>query len=273
MIVSVVQFSTKSVEDIGGRGVALVEKALKDKPWLIILQELFNTIYFPQYEDKRYFCHAEEIPGKTTDRIVKVLEGSGAVVVAPVFEKDGESYYCSAAIVDAKVGVVGAYRKLHIPSVPALHETYYFKPGNRGHMVFDTRAGKLAVMLCYDRHFPESARLYGLHGVDVVCVAAATPKSARDIWFAEMRAHAFSNGYTLACSNRSGTEEGIDFLGSSFVCDHRGEVLGRAGEDEDAVISVEIDVNTARKVRSQSPFYRDRRPSEYKDVVKDESKP
>ena len=267
MIVSVVQFSTESVEDIGGRGVALVEKALKDKPGLVILQELFNTIYFPQYEDKRYFCHAEDIPGKTTDRIMKVLDGSSAVVVAPVFEKDGESYFCSAAILDARDGVVGVYRKLHIPSVPALHENYYFKPGDRGHMVFDTRAGKLAVMLCYDRHFPETARLYGLQGADVVCVAAATPKSARNIWLAEMRAHAFSNAYILACSNRSGKEDGIDFLGSSFVCDHRGEVLGRAGEDEDAVISVEIDIEAVRKARLKSPFCRDRRPSEYEDLV------
>jgi N-carbamoylputrescine amidase len=268
MIVSVVQFSTESVDDIGGRGIALVEQALKDKPELIVLQELFNTIYFPQYGEKRYFCHAEEIPGKTTDRIMKAIGGSNTVVVAPLFEKEGESYYCSAAIVDAKDGVVGVYRKLHIPSVPTLHETYFFRPGDRGHMVFDTRSGKLAVMLCYDRHFPESARLYGLQGADLLCVAAATPKGARNIWHAEMRAHAFSNAYILACSNRCGTEDELEFLGSSFICDHRGEVLGSAGEDEDAVVSVEVDLDAAREARLKSPFYRDRRPPEYEAVVR-----
>ena len=268
MIVSVVQFSTGSVEDIGERGVSLVEEALKDKPRLILLQELFNTIYFPQYEDKRYFCHTEEIPGKTTDRIMKVIGGSVTVVVAPVFEKENESYYCSAAIVDSKEGVVGVYRKLHIPSVPGLHETYYFKPGDRGHVVFDTRAGKLAVMLCYDRHFPESARLYGLHRADIVCVAAATPKSARNIWLAEMRAHAFSNGFHLACSNRSGTEDGIEFLGSSFICDNRGELLAQAGQNEDAIISADLDIDSARKTRANSSFFRDRRPSEYGDIAR-----
>ena len=267
MIVSVVQFSTESLEQIGERGASLVNEALKDKPRLILLQELFNTIYFPQYEDKRYFCSAEEIPGKTTDRIMKAIAGSDAVVVVPVFEKAGESYYCSAAIVDSKKGVVGVYRKLHIPSVSGLYETYYFKPGDKGHMVFDTRAGKLAVMLCYDRHFPESARIYGLHGVDIVCVAAATPKSARNIWLAEMRAHSFSNGYILACANRSGTEDSIEFLGSSFICDNRGEVLSQAGEDEDAVISTDVDIDAARAARSQSPFFKDRRPSEYKDAA------
>ena len=268
MIISVVQFSTGSVEDIGERGASLVEEALNDKPRIILLQELFNTIYFPQYEDKRYFCHAEEIPGKSTGLIMKAIGGSDTVVVAPIFEKENESYYCSAAIVDSKEGVVGVYRKLHIPSVPGLHETYYFKPGDRGHMVFDTRAGRLAVMLCYDRHFPESARLYGLQGADIVCVAAATPKSARNIWLAEMRAHAFSNGYHLACSNRSGKEDGTEFLGSSFICDNRGEVLSQAGEDEDAVISTEVDIDAARAARSHSPFYRDRRPPEYKGITR-----
>jgi predicted amidohydrolase len=268
MIVSVVQYSSRSVEDIAERGLALVEKALKDKPGLILLQELFNTIYFPQYKDKRYFCHAEEIPGKTTDRIMKVIGGVDTVVVAPIFEKEGESYYCSAAVIDGRDGVIGVYRKLHIPSVPSLHEIYYFREGDRGHAVFDTRAGRLAVMLCYDRHFPESARLYGLQGADMVCVAAATPKSARDIWFAEMRTHAFSNGYVLACSNRCGREDGIEFLGSSFVCDYRGEVLARAGEDEDRVLSVDVDIVAAREARTNSPFYRDRRPLEYADLVR-----
>jgi N-carbamoylputrescine amidase len=268
MIVSVVQFSTGTVEDIGERGISLIEAALKDKPRLILLQELFNTIYFPQYEDKRYFCHAEEIPGKTTDRILKAIRGTDIVVVVPIFEKEDESYYCSAVIVDSRDGVIGVYRKLHIPSVPGLYETYYFKPGDSGHRVFETKAGLLAVMLCYDRHFPESARLYGLHGADIVCVAAATPKSARNIWLAEMRAHAFSNGYHLACANRSGTEDSIEFLGTSFICDNRGLVLAQAGESEDVVISAELDIDSAREARIQSPFFRDRRPSEYGDVAR-----
>ncbi len=268
MIVSVVQFSTDGVEDIGEKGVSLVAEALKEKPGLILLQELFNTIYFPQYETKRHFCYAEEIPGKTTDRLLQVIRNTDTVVVAPLFEIEDESYYCSAAIVDSRDGIIGVYRKLHIPSVPGLHEDLFFKPGDRGHRIFKTRAGDLAVMLCYDRHYPESARIYGIGGADILCVGAATPKSARDIWLAEMRAHAFSNGYHLACSNRTGTEDGIEFLGTSFICDNRGAVLAQADEDGDRIIHAEIDIVSARREREKSPFYRDRRPSLYGDLAR-----
>jgi N-carbamoylputrescine amidase len=268
MIISVVQFGTQGSEDIAEKAMALVETALKEKPGLVVLQELFNTTYFPQYEDKRHFCHAEPVPGRTTDRILQIIGGTNTVVVAPLFEKEGESYFCSAAIVDATSGVIGVYRKLHIPSVPKLHETYFFKPGNTGHPVFKTPAGNLAVMLCYDRHFPESARLYGLAGADILCVSAATPKGARSIWLPEMRAHAFSNGCYLACANRSGTEDDIQFLGSSFICDFKGEVLSQAGEDEDTIIHGEIDIGRARELRKNSPFFRDRRPELYGDIAR-----
>jgi N-carbamoylputrescine amidase len=266
MIVSVVQYGTQGVDEIAEKGMAMIEAALDDKPGLIVLQELFNTAYFPQYKDKRHFCHGEPIPGKTTERILKVIGGTSTVVVAPIFEKEGESYFCSAAIIDARNGVIGVYRKLHIPSVPTIHENYFFKPGDHGHAVFETEAGTLGIMLCYDRHFPESARLYGLAGADILCVAAATPKSARDIWFTEMRAHAFSNRYHLACANRSGTEDDIQFLGTSFICDPGGRVLAQAGEDEDAVIHAEVDIDGARESRKNSPFYRDRRPGQYEGI-------
>jgi predicted amidohydrolase len=159
------------------------------------------------------------------------------VVAVPIFEKEDGSYYCSAVIVDSRDGVIGVYR-------------------NR------------AVMICYDRHFPESAWLYGLHGADIVCVAAATSKSARNIWLAEMRVHAFSNGYHLACANRSGTEDSIEFLGTSSIRYNRGLVLAQAGESEDVVISAELDIDSAGETRIQSPFFRDRRPSEYGDVAR-----
>jgi N-carbamoylputrescine amidase len=118
-------------------------------------------------------------------------------------------------------------------------------------------------MLCYDRHFPESARLYGLKGADLLCVAAATPKSAEKIWLTEMQAHAFSNVLYLACSNRCGREDSIDFLGRSFICDYRGSPVVQAGVDKDEIITAEIDIEKAREARRESPFYRDRRPVLY----------
>jgi len=263
MVVSTVQFKTGDTEHIREKGLSLIREALKDKPDFILLQEFFPTIYFPQYKKEEFFGLAEEIPGKTTESIYKVIKGSNTTVIAPVFERAGNNYFCSAAVIHARDGIIGTYRKLHIPSVEGIHETYYFKYGDTGHKIIQTEKSKIAIMLCYDRHFPESARLYGLGGVDILFIAAATPKGARNIWSAEMRAHAFSNVFYLVCANRAGTEDKIEFLGRSFICDYRGNVLAEAGEDADEIVTADINIDEALEARRQSAFYRDRRPELY----------
>jgi len=269
MIVACVQFKTGGIDSIREKAYSLIEKALVLKPDLIVLQELFTTVYFPQYRDESYFKLAEEIPGPVTEGIRKIVSGTKAVVVAPLFEKWGPWHYCSAAVVDAGEGTIGTYRKLHIPTVKDLNEDYYFKPGDLGYRTFDTTHGRIGIMLCYDRHFPESARIYGLKDVDILVVGAATPKSARPIWLTEMQAHAFSNAFTLSCANRSGTEDKIEFLGTSFICDHKGSVLARAGEEGDEIITAELNIEEARKSRKGLAFYRDRRPELYAELALD----
>jgi N-carbamoylputrescine amidase len=207
------------------------------------------------------------IPGETTDRVFQVIRGRETTVIVPLFEKAGESFYCSAALVNSKGSVSGVYRKLHLPSVKGLHENFFFKNGDSGHMIFHTPKAEVGIMLCYDRHFPESARLYGLKGAELLCVAAATPKSAEKIWLTEMQAHAFSNVLYLACSNRCGREDSIDFLGRSFICDYRGSPVAQAGADKDEIITAEIDIEKARMARRESPFYRDRRPALYGEIT------
>ncbi len=267
MLVSAIQFKTGNSRDIGEKGLSLIEEALKEKPDFILLHELFNTVYFPQYRGEEYFRLAEEIPGETTGKISSLIRGTGTTVIASLFEREKKNHYLSAAVISGAEGVVGTYRKLHIPTVAGIHEPYYFKPGDRGHRLFRTPKATIAIMLCYDRHFPESARVYGLGDADILFVAASTPKSARNIWYTEMQAHAFSNLYYLVCANRSGTEDGIEFLGRSFICDYLGNIIREASEDSDEIIHAEIDLDAARKARHESAFYRDRRPQLYRRVT------
>jgi N-carbamoylputrescine amidase len=267
MLLAAIQFKTRGVKDIREKGLSMIEKALKRKPDFILLHELFNTIYFPQYRAEEYFRLAEEIPGETTEKIASLIRGTGATVIASIFEREDKNHYLSAAVVDPDIGVIGTYRKLHIPTIPGIYETYYFKPGDKGHVVFRAQKANISIMLCYDRHFPESARIYGLKGADILFVSAATPKSARHIWYIEMQAHAFSNLYYLVCANRCGTEGGIDFLGRSFICDYRGKIMEEASEDKDEIIYAEVDIDEARKARLESAFYRDRHPELYREVA------
>ncbi|KPJ81639.1 MAG: hypothetical protein AMS17_19445 [Spirochaetes bacterium DG_61] len=266
MIISAVQFRTGDAENIEEKGLFFIEKALKEKPDFIVLQEFFNTIYFPQYMDDKHFSLAAPIPGKLTDKVLRIIKGSETTVIAPIFERSGSEYYCSAAVLDSRDGYLGTYRKLHIPSVESIFETYFFKEGDVGHRVFKLRQVNIAVMLCYDRHFPESARIYGLKDADVIFVCSATPKAARKVWLIELQAHAFSNAIPVACANRTGTEDKIEFLGTSVICDHKGGIIAKADEDEDEIITAELNVDEVRKAKKELSFYKDRRPQLYKSL-------
>ena len=270
---SVIQFSTEGfddIKDIKEKAFGLIKNAVDKNSDFIVLPEIFTTKYFPQYKDDSSFGFAETIPGPSTDEILKIIKDKPTTVIASIYEidKDNNSYYCSAAILNGKKGYIGKYRKLHIPSAQGIHEVYFFKPGNLGHMVFEVSGIKIAVMLCYDRHFSESARIYGLKDVDILFVCSATPESARHIWQSELCTHAYMNGYYVACANKSGREDKIKFLGTSLICDFKGELINKAKEDEDIILTAEIDIDKARNHRKALSFYRDRRPGLYGDIIK-----
>jgi len=267
MIVSAIQFKTEGTRDIKEKAFGLIEDALKDNPDFIVLPELFETIYFPQYKDENYFKLAESIPGETTRKILDLIKGKDTIVIAPVFERSKDGYFCSCQIIDSKKGFLGNYRKLHIPSGRNIYETYYFKKGNLGHKTFTTRKANISIMLCYDRHFPESARIYGLKNTDILFVSAATPDHAKNIWSVELQAHAYLNGYWVVCSNRSGKEDKISFLGSSLVCNYRGEIDKKAGEASDEILKAYLNIEESRRARKELTFYNDRRPEIYQEII------
>ena len=268
---AVIQFSTEGIDNIKDKAYSLIENAAKENPDFIVLPEIFTTKYFPQYEDDSFFKLAEPIPGPTTDEILKIIKGKPTTVVASIYEyeQNNNSYFCSAAILNGKNGYLGKYRKLHIPSAQGIHETYFFKPGDLGHLVFNTDKARIAVMLCYDRHFAESARIYGLKNIDILFICSATPISAKPVWQSELCSHAYMNGYYVACANRAGVEDNIKFLGNSLIFDYKGELINKAEEDEEKIIISEIDIEEARNYRKNLTFYKDRRPSLYKEIIKE----
>jgi len=268
---ALIQFSTEGVSNIKEKAYSLIEEAVKENPDFIVLPEIFTTRYFPQFKDDSSFELAETIPGPTTDEIFELIKGKAVTIIASIYEyeKESDSYFCSAAILNGDKGYLGKYRKLHIPSAPSIHEVYFFKPGDLGHVVFETEKAKFSVMLCYDRHFPESARIYGLKNVDILFVCSATPISAKPVWQSELCSHAYINGYYVACANRVGIEDNIKFLGNSLVCDYRGELKGTAGDNEEKIIVTDVDIDEARNYREKLTFYSDRRPSLYKDLAKE----
>jgi len=250
----------------------LIEEAASQGSQITCLQELFSGPYFCQVQDTKWYGHVEPIPGPTTERMQGVAKKHSMVLVLPLYEEDAPGiYYNTAVVIDADGTLLGKYRKTHIPQLPGFWEKFYFRPGNLGYPVFETMYGRVGVYICYDRHFPEGARVLGLNGAEIVYIPSATSRGlSMHLWHIEQTAHAIANGYFVGTINRVGQETELgpnDFYGSSYFCDPRGKIIAQASDTEEEVLVADLDLDIVRQVRNEWQFYRDRRPDAYGKIV------
>ena len=248
--------------------VAMIEEAAGRGAEVVCLQEIFFGPYFCAQQEPKWFETAEPDDGPTVQTMRELARKHELVLVVPFFEKEFEGvFYNTAVVIDADGTVVGKYRKTHIPQVgPIFWEKYFFKPGNLGYPVFDTRVGRVGVFICYDRHFPEPARMLGLQGAQLTFNPSATVESlSRYLWQLEQPAHAVANGFFVGAINRVGEElvEGARFYGTSYFCDPRGQIVAQASDREDEVLVADLDLAMVDEVRTLWQFFRDRRPETY----------
>ncbi|ADU29576.1 nitrilase-related carbon-nitrogen hydrolase [Evansella cellulosilytica] len=259
--------------------IKLVKEAKQKGAQIVCLQEIFYGPYFCTEQSTKWYEAAEEIPnGPTTKLFQELAKELSIVIILPIYEREGiATYYNTAAVIDADGSYLGKYRKTHIPHVGVeaegcgFWEKYYFKPGNLGYQVFDTAFAKVGVYICYDRHFPEGARLLGLKGAEIVFNPSATVAGLSEyLWKLEQPAHAVANGYYLGAINRVGVEAPWnmgEFYGQSYLVDPRGSFVSTGSRDSDEVIIGEMDKKMIREVRDTWQFYRDRRPETYEEMT------
>lgn len=252
--------------------IPLIEEAGKAGVQILCLQEIFDGPYFCCSQDKRWYAAAEAVPGPMTDLMSEYAKKYSMVIVVPTFEREQAGvYYNTAAVIDADGKYLGKYRKNHIPQTSGFWEKFFFKPGNLGYPVFETAYANVGVYICYDRHFPEGARLLGLNGAEIVMNPSATVAGlSQYLWKLEQPAHAVANGYFMGCINRVGTEAPWNigkFYGSSYFVDPRGAFLAEGSEDKDELITADMDLDVIEEVRQVWQFYRDRRPETYDEMV------
>jgi N-carbamoylputrescine amidase len=265
------------------KAVTGIRQAAKAGAHLVCLQELFRTPYFCQKQDPSLFDLAETIPGPSTERLGKVARESSLVVVASLFEHRAAGVYHNTAVVfDADGELCGLYRKMHIPDDPLFFEKYYFTPGDLGFRAFDTKVGRIGVLVCWDQWYPEAARLTALQGAGILLYPTAIGWHPREkeqhgqrqhqAWELIQRSHAVANGVFVAAANRVGhegaTNGGLEFWGASFVSDPFGEVLARASHDREEVLLVECDLRRLEETRRNWPFLRDRRIDAYSGLTR-----
>ena len=255
-----------------------IEKAAGRGAGIVALQELFDTTYFCREVDSRFFERAVSVPGPVTERFSALAKKLGVVLLLPLFERKAAGVYFNTLVVIEKDGTIaGIYRKMHIPDDPGFYEKYYFTPGDLGFKVFETTAGKIGTLICWDQWFPEAARLAALKGAELLVYPTAigtlpdeneTEKSGfMDAWKTIQRSHAIANGVFVASINRTGNEGGSRFWGNSFVCGPFGEMIDEAGEEE-GILTTKLDFGIIEKQRQTWPFFRDRRIDAYKNLLK-----
>jgi len=262
----------------------LSEQAAQQGAQIICTPELFRSQYFCQSEDYENFKLAETIPGPTTDAFQKLARSRGVVVIVSVFEKRAPGvYHNSAAVIDADGSLLGLYRKMHIPDDPLYYEKFYFTPGDLGFRAWQTRHGKIGVLICWDQWYPEGARLTALRGAEILFYPTAIGwhpsekvtdgQDQHSAWETIQRSHAVANGCYVAVANRTGLEtpaggEGLEFWGQSFVAGTAGQILARATVDREELLMASVDLGKLDVTRTHWPFLRDRRVDAYADLTK-----
>src|SRR5712675_2537740 len=228
--------------------IPLIEEAGKKGVQILCLQEIFNTPYFCPGQDRAWYESAESIPGPTTERMAEYAKKYNMVLIVPVYEKEQAGVlYNTAAVIDADGSYLGKYRKNHIPHTSGFWEKFFFKPGNLGYPVFQTKYAKVGVYICYDRHFPDGARCLGLNGAEIVYNPSATVAGlSQYLWKLEQPAHAVANQYFVGAINRPGFEEPWrigEFYGQNYFCTPRGQMLTVGKRDADDIVIADLDLD------------------------------
>lgn len=257
----------------------LVRESAQKGARIILLQELFEDLYFFQEEKPEYIQKAQALADndavKHFSKIARELE-----VVLPIsfFEKQNQARFNTVAVIDADGAILGTYRKIHIPDGPGYEEKYYFNPGDTGFKVWKTRYAKIGVGICWDQWFPETARCLAVMGAEILFFPTAIGSEppdpdydSRDHWQTVMRGHSAANIMPVVASNRVGTEifenSEITFYGSSFITDNKGQFLSTMDRDSQGVLVEEIDLEVCQNERDAWGLFRDRRPSQYSPLM------
>lgn len=263
------------------KAAAMAREAARAGAKIVCFPEIANTIYFCYDLDPKYFVFAEPMDGPSVQQMQAVARETGVLIVYPFYELDEGQRFNTAVVIGPEGDLYGKYRKSSIPTMtPAKgakespsDEKFFFAPNTLGFPVFDTPFGiRIGLLICYDRHFPEAARVLGLRGADLVLVPTATFRPwVREVWEIELRAHAIANNYYVGGVNKVGLDErGAPdrwHFGSSLFIDPRGQVLVRAGDQHDEIVYADIDRSLVQETRERWGFFRERRPDLYGPVV------
>jgi N-carbamoylputrescine amidase len=245
------------------KAVRMGQLAAEKGAQIICFQELFNTHWFPRDIHEDNFLLAEDLDGPTVAAMRTLAKGKGVALICPFFERAGDLYFNTAAVIDQRGEIAGTYRKIHIPQISLWEERSYFSPGDKGFPVFDLGLAKIGVQICWDNFFPEGTRMLALQGAQIVFAPTAAAFASQQRWLKVLAANAIVNGLFVIRVNRVGNEPKQDFYGMSFCISPEGDLVDEPTGLQEGIFLVEIALDEISRVRKEWPFLKDRRPEAY----------
>jgi beta-ureidopropionase len=253
------------------RCLAAMDQAKSHGADLIAFPEVILDRFFPQHAGNREaLMLAEPVPGSSTGRLAERARDLGLTTVFNLYELDASGRrFDSSPVIDADGSLLGATRMFHVTDYEGFHEQSYYQPAPPpagGRLpVYATRAGRIGVAVCYDRHYPEVMRGLGMSGAELVVIpqAGTVGEWPEGLFEAEVRTAAFQNGYFAALVNRVGREDRLEFSGESFVVDPEGRVIARARSRQEDLLLADVDLARCADSTARRLFWRDRRPEIY----------
>lgn len=253
-----------------------IRQAAKNNANIVVLPELFESLYFCQTQNEEMFSLASSANTHPfLSQFQKLAKELNIILPISFFEKSGQAYFNSLAMIDNNGDILGTYRKTHIPDGPCYQEKYYFNPGDSGFQVFKTEFGNIGAGICWDQWFPECARVLALKGADIIvyptAIGSEPPEAnsleTKDMWQRAMIGHAVCNSVYIAAPNRVGKEKNMTFYGNSFICNYMGELVQNADSTSECILYSEVNCIDVQKFRAGMGFFRDRRPEHYKELL------
>ncbi len=273
------QKSCPKVDDNKIRVEQAIRAAAAGGAQVICTQEMCTTLYFCRTQDCAEFDAAEKMPGEWAEHMCELARELGVVLVVAAFEKRAVGlYHNTAFVIDADGSFMGQYRKMHIPQDPGFEEKFYFTPGDLGYRCFETKYGRIGVLICWDQWFPEAARLTAMQGAEILFYPTAIGwlpeekpllgEAQHCAWETVQRGHAVANGCYVCSVNRVGTEGETEFWGQSFVADYCGQIVAKAPVSEETILYADLDLDALESHRRIWPFFRDRRIDSYSGLMR-----
>ncbi len=261
---------SKDVDQNIKKGLQFLEDAAEKGAEIICFPEMSFSPFFPQYHaDRKHFALAETIPGPLVKTFQKACKKNKIAAIINMYEKEeGAKYFDCSPVIDKNGELLGKSQMMHIAELPNYNEKYYYWEGTTGYPVYNIGGIKFGIAICYDRHYPEQMRALTLKGAHIIFVPTATSLSElKNIWEIEMQAASVANQVFIAVSNHVGNDDKIDFFGQSFITDPKGDILAKAGKEDDELLILDLDLDEIENTRQLLPFLRDRRPATYKEIT------